>query len=237
MITIAALTNNMTTIIRSLRASTNAVVVSWLPQYHDMGLIGAVLSLLYCGGSGIYFSPIVFILNPCLWLLLATKYHATHLQGPNFAYSLILRRFSSFAAKSSLSLNSIEHIFNAAEPIVVSVVKQFVSVFREYGLKREVMTGGYGLAESCVYVCDGGHQALTLKREPFEKENHVEVMSIWNEETGDKIVEKEKDNLEKTGHAIELFSCGDIHKNPEVIIRIVHDNHDIGVITKHLDKK
>ena len=59
MITIAALTNNMTTIIRSLRASTNAVVVSWLPQYHDMGLIGAVLSLLYCGGSGIYFSPIV----------------------------------------------------------------------------------------------------------------------------------------------------------------------------------
>ena len=78
---------------------------------------------------------------------------------------------------------------------------------------------------------------MTLKREPFEKENHVEVMSIWNEETGDKIVEKEKDNLEKTGHAIELFSCGDIHKNPEVIIRIVHDNHDIGVITKHLDKK
>ena len=232
MITIAALTHNMTMIIRSLHASTNTVVVSWLPQYHDMGLIGSVLSLLYCGGSGAYFSPIVFIMNPCLWLLLATKYHATHLQGPNFAYSLILRRFSSFAAKSSLSLQSIEHIFNAAEPIVVSVVKQFVSVFREYGLRHGVMTGGYGLAESCVYVCDGGHQALMLKREPYEKENRVEVIGVWNEETE----EKKGDNLEiPKSDVLELFSCGDVHKNPEVVIRIVHDNHDIGVITEQFD--
>lgn len=251
MITLSALTNNMNVIIRSLRASTNTVVVSWLPQYHDMGLIGSVLSLLYCGGAGVYFSPIVFIMNPCLWLLLATKYHATHLQGPNFAYSLILRRFSSFAGKSSLSLNSIEHIFNAAEPIIVSVVKQFISVFSEYGLKRDAMTGGYGLAESCVYVCDGGHKALRLNREPFERDNRVEVVSVWDQKTG---IESEinkaigtdsKSTGEKTGEpsnqstgsrnsTIQLFSCGDIKKNPEIIIRIVHDNHDIGVITKHL---
>lgn len=125
-----------------------------------MGLIGSLLAMLYCGGSGVYLSPIAFILNPCLWLLLASTYKATHLQGPNFAYALVLRRFATFPAKEKLALQSIQHIFDAAEPIVVSTVKQFIETFAPYGLRRDAMTGGYGLAESCVYVCDGGHQAF-----------------------------------------------------------------------------
>ena len=148
-----------------------------------MGLIGSLLAMLYCGGSGVYLSPIAFILNPCLWLLLASTYKATHLQGPNFAYALVLRRFATFPAKEKLALQSIQHIFDAAEPIVVSTVKQVIETFAPYGLRRDAMTGGYGLAESCVYVCDGGHQALSVCRETLEKEGKVEVLRVWKEVT------------------------------------------------------
>ena len=148
-----------------------------------MGLIGSLLAMLYCGGSGVYLSPIAFILNPCLWLLLASTYKAPHLQGPNFAYALVLRRFATFPAKEKLALQSIQHIFDAAEPIVVSTVKQFIETFAPYGLRRDAMTGGYGLAESCVYVCDGGHQALSVCRETLEKEGKVEVLRVWKEVT------------------------------------------------------
>ena len=117
-----------------------------------------------------YFSPLHFILNPMLWLLLSTKYLATHLQGPNFAYALLLRRLPSFPYSSTLDLRSIRHIFNAAEPISVEVATQFIATFAKFGLNRQAMTGGYGLAESCVYVCDGGHGVLTVEREAYEKD-------------------------------------------------------------------
>lgn len=184
MITWSALTHNIQTIIASLHASTETVVASWLPQYHDMGLIGSLLSLLYCGGSGVYMSPIHFILNPCIWLLLCTKYKATHIQGPNFAYSLLLRKLPNFTQASKLDLSSLQHIFNAAEPISVDVAKQFIETFSQYGLARSAMTGGYGLAESCVYVSDDGHGVLTVDREAFETKNEVIPMCYYDCVTG-----------------------------------------------------
>ena len=105
---------------------------------------------------------------------------ATHIQGPNFAYALVLRRFSSFKVSPSFNLSSLQHIFNAAEPISVEVAKQFIKTFSAYGLSREAMTGGYGLAESCVYVSDDGHGVLTIDRDAFEKENHVIPLSYYN---------------------------------------------------------
>ena len=117
-----------------------------------------------------YFSPLHFILNPFLWLLLASKYHATHLQGPNFAYALLLRRLPLFKQPAALELHTIRHIFNAAEPISVDVALQFIATFAQFGLPRHAMTGGYGLAESCVYVCDGGHGVLRVEREAFERD-------------------------------------------------------------------
>lgn len=138
-----------------------------------------------------------------------------------------------FQAKEKLALQSIEHIFDAAEPIVVSTVKQFVETFAPYGLRRDAMTGGYGLAESCVYVCDGGHQALSVRREKLEKEGKVEVLSVWKELTNGlawsapSSVETSvlQDSVPtKKSDVVELFSCGDVKKNPEVLIRIVKDN-------------
>ena len=213
-----------------------------------------------------YFSPLHFILNPLLWLLLASKYHATHLQGPNFAYALLLRRLPLFKQPATLDLHTIRHIFNAAEPISVDVALQFITTFAQFGLPRHAMTGGYGLAESCVYVCDGGHGVLRVEREAFERD---EVKAVeWvdcvsgqvqpaekpaEEKVSSEKRDEEKDaeekvssekrgkekgvekvtlgekNEEKKAEPVSLFSCGDVEKNKDVIIRIVREGRDVGV--------
>ena len=188
-----------------------------------------------------YFSPLHFILNPLLWLLLASKYHATHLQGPNFAYALLLRRLPLFKQPATLDLHTIRHIFNAAEPISVDVALQFITTFAQFGLPRHAMTGGYGLAESCVYVCDGGHGVLRVEREAFERD---EVKAVeWVDcvsgqvQPAEKPAEEkvrfekrdEEKDAEKKAEPVSLFSCGDVEKNKDVIIRIVREGRDVGV--------
>ena len=120
MITQDNLTNNLELIITGLNASEDTVVVSWLPQYHDMGLIGSYLGALYCGGSGYYLSPISFIRNPVVWVTTMSKYKATHAQAPNFAYALTARKYLAQLRvkqlkKSSLALDlsSLRHMINA----------------------------------------------------------------------------------------------------------------------------
>jgi len=109
------LAHNLQTIIRSLYAKDDTVVVSWLPQYHDMGLIGSHLGALYCGGAGVYMSPISFIKNPPMWLGAMSKYRCTHAQAPNFAYALVVRKMKSQRKikVDNLNLHSVRHVFNA----------------------------------------------------------------------------------------------------------------------------
>ena len=91
-ITHSSLMHNMLVIVTALRAKSETIVVSWLPQFHDMGLIGSSLALLFCGGSGYYISPLAFIQDPLLWMRLVSHFKATHLQGPNFSYTLCAKR-------------------------------------------------------------------------------------------------------------------------------------------------
>lgn len=116
------LTDNLNLITSGLSADTDTVVVSWLPQYHDMGLIGSYLGVLYCGGSGYYLSPVSFIRNPSLWITSMSRYKATHIQAPNFAYALTAKKFlaqtRSRAVKKNekaIDLSSVRHMINAGE--------------------------------------------------------------------------------------------------------------------------
>ena len=209
MITHNNLAHNLTMITTALKAGTNTVVCAWLPQYHDMGLIGSYLGTLYCGGSGAYMSPLTFIKNPSLWMEMSSKYKATHTQAPNFAYKLTARKFkakyldenSKNKKDLSLDLSSMEHMFNAAEPITLESINMFYDTFTPYGLKKDVIVPGYGLAEHTVYVCDAGKQVLSLNKKKL-KQNKVVLIDDDDDNNNN------NNNTTKDGNKKVLVGCG-----------------------------
>ncbi|KAK7402222.1 hypothetical protein VNO78_14311 [Psophocarpus tetragonolobus] len=153
MITHGGLIHNVK-LMRSIYKSTSrTVLVSWLPQYHDMGLIGGLFTALVSGGSSVLFSPITFIKKPLLWLETISKYKATHSAGPNFAFELLVRRLESEKDKlQNLDLSSMIFLMVAAEPVRLKTMKRFLDLTSPFGLSQKVMAPGYGLAENCVFV-------------------------------------------------------------------------------------
>ena len=171
----ANLAHNLSLIVRELRASTDTVVVSWLPQYHDMGLIGSYLGALYCGGRGYYMSPFGFIKNPAVWVESISRYRGTHMQAPNFAYSLCARKFSTMRVPPSLDLSCVRHMINAAEPCDERSIDAFVETFTPHGLPADVIFPTYGLAEHTVFVCSGGTQRLRVDKVALESEQRASI--------------------------------------------------------------
>ena len=176
MITHQNLAHNESIITRELKADVSTVCVSWLPQYHDMGLIGSYLGTIYCGGSGFYLSPISFLKDPTIWLYSMSKYKATHTQAPNFAFALATRKFKASNRSAALNLSSLRHMINAAEPVDAVAIENFYSVFGSHGLPRDVVVPTYGLAEHTVFVCSGGKQQVIVKKEALES-GVVEIVS------------------------------------------------------------
>lgn len=181
MISHGNLGHNLTLIIRELNATRTTVNVSWLPQYHDMGLIGSYLGTLYCGGTGFFLSPISFLKDPNVWLRSVAKFHGTHTQAPNFAYALAARKFRDAVASGSFGmplplfrLETVQHMINAAEPVDQRAIANFYDTFRPHGLPLGVVVPTYGLAEHTVFVCSGGQNVLTLTKSAFDAKT-VEV--------------------------------------------------------------
>lgn len=173
MITHGNLAHNLTIITNELEAKEDTVVASWLPQYHDMGLIGSYLGVAYCGGSGYYMSPLSFLQRPMLWIEAASKYQATHCQAPNFAFKLISRKFqASNYVNKPLNLSSLRHIINAAEPVDEDGMQAFMKAFGPFGLKP-VIFPTYGLAEHTVFVCSGGKQVISVDKKVLEVDGRV----------------------------------------------------------------
>ncbi|WP_040786422.1 AMP-binding protein [Nocardia pneumoniae] len=130
-------------------ATTSDVFVSWLPLYHDMGLIGAWLSCLYFGVPLAVMSPLDFLARPAEWLWAIHAHHGTLSAAPNFAYELCLRKIAD-AEIDGLDLGSLRILFNGAEPVSADTVTRFADRFAAYGLRREAQAPVYGLAEACV---------------------------------------------------------------------------------------
>lgn len=122
-------------------------------------------------------SPLSFLQRPMLWIEAVSKYKATHLQAPNFAFKLTARKFDKSQYKASdLDLSSVFHIINAAEPVDEDSMESFYAAFASFGLK-EVIYPTYGLAESTVFVCSGGTQRLTVVKKELEVNGRVEIVS------------------------------------------------------------
>ncbi|KAJ8759599.1 hypothetical protein K2173_008779 [Erythroxylum novogranatense] len=153
MITHGGIIHNVKLMRSRYRSTSNTVLVSWLPQYHDMGLIGGLFTALVSGGTAVLFSPMTFIKKPLLWLQTMSKYRGTHSAGPNFSYELVVRRLESDKDKDKkYDLSSMIFLMVAAEPVRQKTLRRFVELTRPFGLSQEVMAPGYGLAENCVFV-------------------------------------------------------------------------------------
>ena len=176
MITHRNLAHNLTCIIKELNANKTTNNVSWLPQYHDMGLIGSYLGALYCGGSGYYLSPVAFLKDPVVWMKAISKYRGTHTQAPSFAFALVSRKFK-LEKRVDLDLSSLQHMINAAEPVDPDAIADFYETFAESKLPKGVVFPTYGLAEHTVFVCSGGKTLLTMKKSVFESQGIVSVLA------------------------------------------------------------
>ncbi|CAM6111386.1 unnamed protein product [Calypogeia fissa] len=156
MITHGALAHNTKSMRSAYKTTSSTVAVSWLPQYHDMGLIGSLLVSLVTGGSLIIFSPINFIRKPMMWLETVEKYKATHTAAPNFGFELVLKRYEMLKASGrakALDLSSLRFLMVGAEPICSKTMRGFVETFWDAGVREQIFAPGFGMAENGVFIC------------------------------------------------------------------------------------
>lgn len=132
----------------------NSVIFSWLPFYHDMGLIGNILHSLYVGATCILMSPLEVIQNPYQWLKAVSDFGVTHSGGPNFIYDLCSHKITD-AQTEQLDLSRWKVAYNGSEPIKNATISNFLNKFHSCGFKHEAFYTCYGLAEATLLVAGG----------------------------------------------------------------------------------
>ena len=143
--------DNLGLIYKTCQYTASDIGVCWLPLYHDMGLVGAVIQPVYAGGPVVMMSPVDFILKPLRWLQAISRYRATTSGGPNFAYDLCLRKITP-AQRAGLDLSSWAIAANGAEPVLADTLNRFTAAFEPSGFKRAAFCPAYGMAETTVMI-------------------------------------------------------------------------------------
>jgi 1-acyl-sn-glycerol-3-phosphate acyltransferase len=189
-----------------IQADSTDVFVSWLPLYHDMGLIGAWLGSLYYGMPLVLMSPLAFLIRPSRWLRAIHRHRGTLTAAPNFAYELCLSKLSD-RELDGLDLGSLRRAFNGAEPVSPATVRRFGERFAPYGLRSQVMAPVYGLAEAAVGLAfpppGRGPVIDCIDRETFITRGHAVPVPV------------------KAQGALEFVACG--QPLPGYQIRIVDE--------------
>lgn len=153
----------------------DAVAVSWLPMYHDMGLIGLVLQVLQSGRRTVLMSPLSFVKRPVRWLKAISKYRAYATSGPSFAYDLCAQKISD-EEMEGLDLSCWTLACNGAEPVRPDTMRRFAERFASVGFRYETFYPCYGLAEATLIVSGGDKAAEPVIRHFDSHElsdNHV----------------------------------------------------------------
>ncbi|MFQ6394485.1 fatty acyl-AMP ligase [Nocardia sp. KC 131] len=131
-----------------------ATGVSWIPQFHDMGLIGSLLGSIYGGGNLVFMSPTTFLKRPVRWLQTIDKYRATFTAAPNFAYELIARRITD-EQLAGLDLSTLEVALCGAEPVRERTIAAVAERFAQAGWRPRAFLPAYGLAEVTLLATAG----------------------------------------------------------------------------------
>jgi fatty-acyl-CoA synthase len=131
------------------------VLVSWLPLFHDMGMIGGLVVPMQIGLETIFTTPAEFLRSPLLWPSLISKYGGTITAGPNFAYALLARYLRS-APDGAFDLSSLRFALNGAEPIDQTTISALVASGARFGLHGSALIAAFGMAEATVAVSFSG---------------------------------------------------------------------------------
>jgi 1-acyl-sn-glycerol-3-phosphate acyltransferase len=133
----------------AMEAGPDDVFVSWLPLYHDMGLIGAWLGSLYFAAPLVVMSPLTFLVRPEQWLWAIHRHRATLSASPNFGFGFCLHKIEDQAI-TGLDLSSLRMVANGSEAVLPDTIRDFAARFAKYGFRQEAMAPVYGLAENAV---------------------------------------------------------------------------------------
>ena len=154
------------------------VGVTWLPIYHDLGLIGGIVQPVYSGFPVVVFSPVAFLQRPLRWLRAISRYGGTVSGGPTFALDLCVRR-SRPEEHADLDLSTWNGAFLGGEPVRHDVLERFVETFAPVGFRREALCPGYGLAEATMFFSASGPEepplVVTVQRTALEQHQLVEM--------------------------------------------------------------
>lgn len=196
------------------------VCVSWLPQYHDMGLIGYYIFVSLQGGTTYGFSSANFIQRPALWLEAITRYKATASSAPNFAFEYCLQPGKiPEEVFSTLDLSTLETLMTAAEPVRSSTYLRFLERCKGIGLRPKHFFAAYGLAENTLAVTNYGRTVLPFDKDALKQKRlkivphtpHAPLLVSCGKPLGDtivKIVDPETCRNVEDGHLGEIWISG-----------------------------
>lgn len=204
MISHGNLLHNADTTYQFMEHSPESKFVTWLPMYHDMGLIGGILQPLYGGFPCIIMPPTAFLQRPYRWLKAISQYQGTTSGGPNFAYDLCTQKITA-EQKATLDLSSWNVAFNGAEPVRHETLERFAAAFAECGFQKEAFYPCYGMAETTLMV--SGVQKPTVPTIKTVQKSALESHRVWETST--------KDNDEDVYHFV---SCGRVIPEQKVVI-------------------
>jgi amino acid adenylation domain-containing protein len=172
------LLHNAAVTYQMMEHSPSSKFISWLPVYHDMGLIGGILQPLYGAFPCILMSPASFLQRPYRWLQAISRYKGTTSGGPNFAYEQCIQRITQ-EQKETLDLSSWSIAFNGAEPVRQDTLEQFATTFAECGFRPEAFYPCYGMAEATLIVSGGvktaSAQVKTVEKSALSQNQIVEA--------------------------------------------------------------
>ncbi len=154
---------NSVSINRCFRNTPEQTAVSWLPPYHDMGLIGCIIQPMYVGLSMYLMAPVTFLQRPYRWLEAISRYRANTNGGPNFAYDLCVDRITP-EQRDQLDLSCWELAFSGAEPVRAATIERFSEYFHSCGFNKSAFYPCYGMAESTLIITGGDKYTPIISR-------------------------------------------------------------------------
>ncbi|GFE70236.1 hypothetical protein CFPU101_28460 [Chroococcus sp. FPU101] len=174
------LIHNSRMINQCFQDTSESIAVSWLPPYHDMGLIGGILQPVYVGATQILMSPVAFLQRPLRWLETISQYRVTTTGGPNFAYDLCINQIP-IEQREALDLSSWTLAFSGAEPVRTQTLINFVEAFGPYGFRLESFYPCYGMAETTL-LTSGGKKEVSPILKTFDSKG-IEKNQVIIQET------------------------------------------------------